>query len=43
MFDCILIFVVNHLKSIAAFGENRSEIVGVINEKFNGIELIASV
>jgi len=30
----------NYLESIAVFGENWSEIVCVINEKFNCVKLI---
>jgi hypothetical protein len=35
--------VANHLKSIAIFGKNWAEIIGVVNEKFDIIELVASV
>jgi hypothetical protein len=33
----------NYLKSIAVFGENWSEIVCVIDEKFNRVKLITPV
>jgi len=33
----------NYLKSIAVFGGDWSEIVCVINEKFNRVELITPV
>ena len=42
-FNCIPISMTNYLKSIAVFGENWSEIVCVIDQKFNGVELITPV
>jgi len=39
-FDCIPIFMTNHLKSVAVFSENWPEIGCVIDEKFNGTKLI---
>ena len=39
-FNCVPISMANYLKSIAVFGENWSEIVCVINEKFNCVKLI---
>jgi len=35
--------MVNHSKSIATFGKNWTEIIGVVHEKFDIIELIAPV
>jgi len=35
--------MLNDLKSIAVFSENRAEIVCVIDEKFHVIELVASM
>nr|WP_256948766.1 hypothetical protein [Halorubrum ezzemoulense] len=43
MFDGIPISMLNELKSIPVFSENRSEVVCVIEEKFYVIELIATV
>jgi len=43
MFDSIPISVCKHLKSIAVFGQDRSEVICVIDEKEHVGELIATV
>jgi hypothetical protein len=42
-FSSIPISIANHLKLIAIFGKNWAKIIGIINEEFDIIELVASV